>query len=346
MGIFLKSLRTPVTACLLAATLLAGCIDEAWRGEVARINGTSIMLGQVEALRNSTHFEWTSTPMAEMEQMRQQYGEALTNLLAVELVKQYLKRKELSVTDAEVAAEENLIRSDYPPGTFEDFLVKDAIDLEHWRFLLRNYLSVQRFLDKVIKPGITISSQEVAAYIKAHPEEFVRPPWVHFFLVSGPDKALVEKCAGELARNTTAVAAQAANPGVVIRDVRLDAPRLEASMDAALAKIAPGELSAVLQLDGEFHQMLLQERLPEHQLDPGDVYLEIEKSLFNQKISVSYNNWIGSRMAKADIQVATRLLPKEERPAAPAKPQGATPSSGKNAEEKPVSAARLPRAGS
>lgn len=314
---FLQTMNVPHRffrfSCMLAlCTVLAGfagCTDSIWRGQVATVNGSPISLDQVTALRNSTHFDWNSPPLEEMEVMRKQYGDALTNLVAVELVKQQLEKKKLSVTMQEVLAVEKNIRADYPEGTFDEVLVEEAIDLETWRFLLRNHLSVQRFLEKIIRPEIMITLEEADAYRKAHPTEFTRPPWAYFFLVSGTDKAEVARCAKKLDMEGDPVAVQQHHPETLIRTVRLDLNRLNPVFSQIIAGLAPGDLSAVFDLGGEYHQILLLETLPERQAKPNEAYAQITEALMEQKVQAAYNLWIRNRISKATIKVSHQLLP-------------------------------------
>lgn len=290
--------------------LLAGCNDNIWRGEVASINGRPITLDQVAALRNSTYFDWTSSPMAtDVDAMRKQYGDALTNLLVVEMVKQHLEKKKMTVTGKDVAEEENRIRADYPPGTFENTLVSEAIDIEMWRFLLHNYLSVQRFLNAVLRAEIDIRPEEVDVYLRAHPKDFVRPPWAYFFMVSGADMNNVAECAKDLDKTGDPVQVQERHPGVVIRTVSLDIPRLDPIVAKAINKLFPGDLSPVFTINREHHQVLLLEMLPERQADPQEAYKQIEEILATQKMGAAYNTWVLNRLKKAKIKVSKQLLP-------------------------------------
>lgn len=312
MNVSYRIFRLPciLALCAVLAVLAgaAGCMDNIWRGQVATVNGNPISLDQVAALRNSTHFDWTSSPLAELDVMRKQYGDALTNLVAVELVKQQLAKKKLSVTMEDVLAAENAIRADYPEGTFEDILVGEAIDLETWRFLLHNHLSVQRFVDTIIRPDIVITPEEADAYLKANPSEFIRPPWAYFFLVSGADRAAVISCTKDLDVKGDAVAVQQRHPEVLIRTVRLDINRLDPVFGQIIAGLDPGDLSAVFELGGEFHQILMLEARPERQAEPNEAYAQITEVLMGQKVQEAYNTWVRSRMEKATIKVSHQLL--------------------------------------
>lgn len=317
--------RMPVIA-LFGTLLLAACTDNIWRGEVATVNGRPITLNQIMALRNSTYFDWTSSPMAEVEVMRKQYGDALTNLIAVELVKQHLEKKKLSVTAGEAAAEETAIRADYPPGMFEEVLVSEAIDLETWRFLLHNYLSVQRFLDKILKRDIVLLPEEVEAYRQSHPNEFRRPPWAYFFLVSGAEKSEVSACSKELDETGDPVRVQERHPDAVIRTVRMDTPRLDPALAREVEKLRPGDLSPQFELNGEFHQILLLEASPAREATAREAYQQIEEILVTQKLHMAYNDWLTNRLRKATIKVSRHLLPHLRRPdAVPGAPGAGAP---------------------
>ncbi len=295
-----------VSLCLVS---VPACTDNIWRGQVATVNGEPITLDQVRALRNSTHFDSTFLPLDDLEAMREQYGDALTNLVAVALVKQHLARKNMSVTPEEVTAEEHSIRADYPPGTFEGVLVSEGIDLETWRFLLRNHLSVQRFLDNILRPDITITPEEADAYLKTHPSEFVRPPWVYFFLVTGEGKEAVEASAKELDALGDPVLAQERHPETLIRTVRLDTNRLSPALAQTVSRLHPGDLSPVIVMNGEFHQILLLETLPQRQAEPDEAYFQIEELLVAQKLQAAYNDWVKRRIQKAMIKISKHLLP-------------------------------------
>lgn len=306
----------------LCLCLLAGCMDNVWRGQVATVNGSPITLDQVTALRNSTYFDLASSPALDLEVMREQYGDALANLIAVELVKQYLAKKKLSVTREEVLAEENLIRADYSPGAFDSLLVDEAIDLEAWRFLLHDHLSVQRFLDKIIRPDIAITPEEADAYLRSHPGEFVRPPWAYFFLITGSNPEDVTACTKDLDIASDPVLVQERHSGVAIRTVRLDVNRLDPAFAKAVAGMFPGDISPVIQLNGEYHRVLLLERLPERQADPEEAYLQIERILVREKMQVAYNEWVKKQLQKATIKISSQFLPQ-------ARPGSDGPGSGK-----------------
>ena len=314
--LFVSYSRHVVVLILLSVCLLpvSACTDNIWRGQVATVNGEHVSLDQVRALRNSTHFQSTSLPMdGGLEIMREQYADALTSLVAAALVKQHLVRKKMPVTLEEIVVEENLIRADYPPGTFEEILVSEGIDIETWRFLLHNHLSVQRFLNKILRPGIAITPEEADTYLKMHPDEFIRAPWAYFFLITGEEKEAVESCAKDLDVLGDSVLVQERYPETLIRTVRLDTNRLPLALEQAVSELHPGDLSPVIAMNGEFHQILLLETLPQRQAEPDEAYLQIEELLVAQKLQNAYNDWVMRRIQKSTIKISKHLLPHLEK---------------------------------
>ncbi len=301
--------RRGVFLLLALCCLASACESRTRPGEVARINGRVITLPQLEAMQSSAFPDWPATSAVDQEALRRQYNPALMNLLALELVKQQLEKKKLSVTDAQVLAEEDNIRADYPPGAFEALLVNEGIDRESWRFLLRNKLSLQHFLEKILRPGITIASDEATEYYRSHEAEFVRPPWAHFILVSGLRKAQVERGRRRLAETNDPALVQAEFPDLAVRSVRMDKKRLFPEFVAELARLQPGQISPAVRADKEFHALMLIEATEERRLSPTEAYPLIEKTLLEEKLHAAYNAWLQGRFAKADVRVSRHLLP-------------------------------------
>ncbi len=297
----------PVALCFAA-----GCEDRPQPGEVARINGRGITLAQLEAMQGSSFPDWPASASEDRNGLRKQYGPALTDLMALELVKQQLERKKMAVTDEEVAVEEAQIRADYPPGAFEAMLVNEGIDRESWRFLLRNKLSLQRFIMKMLRPEISISPEETTGYYREHEAEFVRPAWARFIMISGPSKELVEQAKAKLAATGDPVRLQADFAALAVRTVRMDKNRLLPDFVKELDRMRPGQFSPVIKGGDEFHVLLLLEATAERRLSPTEAYPQIEETLLEGKLHTAYNTWIQGRLAKADIKVSPHLLPVQE----------------------------------
>jgi hypothetical protein len=70
----------------------------------------------------------------------------------------------LSVSDAEFEAAIAAIRTDYPPGAFEQTLNEAAVPFEAWKQRMRSRLLLEKLVEAELGPRILITREEVAAY--------------------------------------------------------------------------------------------------------------------------------------------------------------------------------------
>lgn len=317
--------RLPFPPLFLAAFLglffclaLAACGgDTAEQGIVASVNGRAVTLEQLEALRDATNMEPEVPLPHAVERLREEYGFALTELLLLELVNQQLEKKKIPVTPEEVAAEEAAIRGDYPGDSFETMVREQALDLTAWRFLLKNRLAVQKFRNQVLRPDISITSEEIEAYYQRNSAEFVRPAWVYFIAISGSAEKDVEEGRALLLSTADPARVQREHPGLRVYTARMGRKRLDPELAAAIAVLRPGQITPVRSTAEGFSTALLLEEGPEKRLSPTEAYPLIEDVLLDNKLQEAYAQWVQSALSKARIRVARQLLPPEERPEEP-----------------------------
>lgn len=93
----------------------------------------------------------------------------LLNEMATELV--MAKRAGdlgLSVSDAEFEAAVAAVRSDYPPGVFEQTLIESSVSFDAWKQRLRSRLLMEKLVDAELRGQIAISPEDVAGYYDQH----------------------------------------------------------------------------------------------------------------------------------------------------------------------------------
>lgn len=306
--------RLPFFLLLVVTLLLFSCTNplDYFRpvpGEVARINKRSITLAQLEAMQESANMYWGLNPYLSMGDLPKEYGPALYELLAVELVKEQLEKKKLAVTDEELAAEEALIRADYEEGAFEDMLVTNSINLDSWRFLVRNSLSVRKFQQEMLRPGIAVSPGEIEQYFLEHQQEFFLTAKEHFILIVGFEEESVKRASAQLLATADEVQVQADNPDVLVHTVRMPSDRLAPSLREVLSQLIPGQMSPVINAAGEFRSMLLLSVTPERFLAASEAYPLIEEILMEEKLNAAYNSWVQERFKKATVKISPHLRP-------------------------------------
>ena len=102
---------------------------------------------------------------AALQEARQQ----LLDEISIELV--MLNRAEevgISVSDAELDAAIAAIKSDYPPGVFEQTLIETAVPFEVWKQRMRSRLLMDKLIQAELGPQVAITPNEVAAYYDQH----------------------------------------------------------------------------------------------------------------------------------------------------------------------------------
>ncbi len=277
-------------------------------GEVARVNGRPITLHQLQAAHDSLLLSW-GDPGQEVEALRGEYGTVLTDLIIQELVTEQLEKKKIPVTDKELAAEENIIRADWPAGGFERMLLEESIDLEDWRGMLRRRLGAAKFISHVLRPGISISKEEVEVYFQAHQAELKLPARRHYLEFSSPEQArLAEACAAFI-RSKDAAGTQNEFPTVRLREVTMQADRLPPDVAETLARAKPYQASKAEPLLGGFRALVLLESLPERPMSISESYPLIEQALLEDKQERAFNEWIDKRLKDSTILVSNHLLP-------------------------------------
>ena len=316
-GLRVLSLRKAilVTLCLL---LPAACTDtSSMPGDIASVNGEGISFREVEA-RRVNQFTGLS-PQGKTfndESLQEQYRYIVQQIAEELIICQFMEKKDMSLDPGVLEAEEKTIRDDYPDGSFEDMLVSDGINIDLWRESLRRRLMINLFLTQVLRPEITITSEEVQQYYTEHSSEFVIPEQWHFMQITGLDKKEVESARNNFLASKNATAVQKEFP-VTMHDIRMGKDRLPDAVNKELAPLAPWKSAPVKPFENEFRVFVLMEKVPSTMLDAAEMYKRVEQALAEDKLQSVYADWMSKRLLKADIRLAPALLPMDAAKAAP-----------------------------
>jgi len=310
-----------LAGCFCAAAFMAGCSQEASEvGVVARVNGQPILLSQVEAKYDLSHLGWSGSVSPTLGKLKDDYSRILSELIAQELIFQVLEEKGFSVTEDELLHAEALVRADYPQGMFEQVLVEEYIDLNVWREQLRAHLAYEKFLEKILRPRITVTAEEAEAYYQENLEAFNMPARVVFVLLTGPDPETLRQAVGLYQQEEDIKAVSRAFEGVRAQEIKVLQSRLTQKWSRALAGIPEGQATAPLEAQDGYEALVLLERRPEQQLAPAEAYPLVEKILLERKLQAAFAQWLEKELADADIFVSQRLLAEEEGDAEPLQP--------------------------
>ena len=304
--------------CLIAFGL-AGCAEKPLPpGVVAMVNEQPITLRQIEAVYDSSARPLVLAQSPSPELLQSQYGEVLGILVARALVEQELDRLGHTITDPEVAAAEAEARADYLPGEFEAALQEEYIDLAAWRELLRQRLVMERFQERVLRPRIRISAEEVQNIYAADPRQFYQPRKLDLRVFAERDKNRAENLRRAL------IAGEA--PGLEDQPLRLPFSRLPEVWRKDFASGRPGTVSGLIEADGLYQFARLERDIPEARLNVLEAYPLIEAQLVEAKLDEAFAGWLENTLRKTRIRVVPELVaafvpPKPETPFDPGAPQ-------------------------
>jgi hypothetical protein len=120
---------------------------------------------QAFELAKTAHPDSVDKNPSALQEARQQ----LLDEIAIELV-MFNRAEEvgISVADAELDAAIAAIKTDYPPGVFEQTLIESTVPFEAWKQRLRSRLLMEKLVQAELGPRVAITPEEVATYYDQH----------------------------------------------------------------------------------------------------------------------------------------------------------------------------------
>lgn len=301
-------LGLPIIFCWLF--FIAACgTDQSDEGIVARVNGNPIFLKDIESGYDSYFFEWSDSLPPSVQEMKNTYGRALLDLILIELIKSELSSVNLTVTDDEVLEVESEIRKDYPEDEFEKMLVEEYIDLYYWRTQIRHRLLWEKFLKKILLPGVNVELDEVEDYYYSNIENFYIPDRLAYLYLGSGDNQQLEKAVKALEDHQEVEQLKEKFSNMVISRYEMRRDQLLPDFASQLEEIEPGQ-STTIQEDsqGEFYVLYLIEHKEEQLLKPHQVYNIIEQDIMNDKLADFFNNWLAEAFDNSTIEINKLML--------------------------------------
>lgn len=301
-----ERISLPILYCALVLTLglsLTGCQRaESPEGIVATVNGSPIHLTTLQALQDSRTVSLGTSQRPSVESFKKQYGAALSVLIINTLVMQELDKLGLSVSDAAVQAVEDQVRADYTEKNFEKMLTEEYIDLQQWRQLTRQQLSISAFQDKVLRPQVHVSLEEVQAYYAKNKAEFVLPDSLTLVQVSGNNKEQVAE-----ARAAAPDFAKQMLTDVTVQRFTIRRQSVPQEWQKDVQGLSVGKSTAVKNRDGFFQFVTLVAVHPTKVVPLSDAYALVNDILLEDKLQDRFVEWVERAVQKAHIKVAAQL---------------------------------------
>jgi hypothetical protein len=290
-------------ATLLFCSVLCACLQTRLpEGVLAVVNGEPIYLRTVQALLDGHASAGGTWETRSLKIMKSRYGEALGTLIVNALVRQELARRDMAVTDGDVAEALDKVRSDY--GGQEDFnlvLAEKSLNETEWLNLLRDHLSVRRFEKNILLPGIRVGADDVRAYYREHEDSFRLPEIYDVCLASSDKKEYLEvygRAFAETAAFPSGVAGQCLS--VALKDIPPEWRK-------TLPELAAGACSGATARGSSWEMLCLKRRLPAGIAGIAGVYAFIERQLLESRRQAVFERWLETCLAGADIRVSPHI---------------------------------------
>jgi len=308
-------LRRCLCAVFCAAFLLPAChADPKDQGVAARVNGRPITVRSVEFVRGLSLYSPPMKAEDALAHLKSEYGGALASLIVEELVQQELARLGMEVSDADLVTAETAARAGYAGNAFEEALAEEGIDLASWRDRLRGRLALDALAQRVLRPRVTLSPEEIQNYYKLTSKEFVQPARVKFLRVESKSQ--------EILRSALEAASKANDPAGVlgvfdevhVQAQAMDEETLPAQWRNALGKLKPGEACAPFQGGLGWQALILLERGEARTAGLAQVYAIVEKRLAEAKLEKEFTLWLAQAVTASSIEINPALIdPKDAR---------------------------------
>lgn len=284
----------------LCCSLMACADDSLAPGVVAKVNGQAITLHEVQTLLDSRSAALGLQANTSFEEMRQNYGRALSMLIANSLVRQELEHRGLAPNDNDLKQAIERIVSDYGDESLEKVLEDASLREEDWRQLMRDHLSLEIFRNQILLPAIKIEFSEVKEYYHTHKNDFMLPETIKTcFLASESRDAIAEWCKNVQERNYIG------DSMAQCIETRLE--EIPQPWNKEIKSLKKNTCGKIREEDGEWQSVALLERQPARVPELSEVYALIEKILLGPKQQAAFDQWIEQKLNNSKIQIIPEL---------------------------------------
>jgi len=142
---------------------------------IARVNGSPILRRDFDVLVQ-VRFRQRGPGQRRHEDLEAVRGAALDTLIDGELLYQKAAQAKITVGDAEVREEAARLRTELgTPEEAAEFLKESGMSDRELEAQVRRSLTVKRYVDRDVAPGIEVTEAQARAWYDAHPEAMTRP---------------------------------------------------------------------------------------------------------------------------------------------------------------------------
>ena len=137
-----------------------------------RTDQETITLAQFERAFEAARIAYSDERSVEPQVLENARLRLLNQMAEEVIIDRRAKELGIVLEESELDAAIQAIRSDYPDDTFEQMLLESAIPFSLWKERLRARMLMEKVVDRELVQPLTITTQEIEEYYKAHEKEF------------------------------------------------------------------------------------------------------------------------------------------------------------------------------
>jgi len=286
---------------------------------IAKVNGDEIQRTEFETtIRNVEGRAGRPVPP---EQRDQVYRGVLDDLIAMRLLKQEVKRRQLSATDAEMADAMKQLRQQFPTeDAFKQAVTAQRMTLEQLRDETRTQVLVSKLLQQEVASQIAVKPTEISAFYEKNPDKFQQPEAVRasHILIMVPEGAApaVKAAARAKAENVLKQARAGADFARLARTYSDDASKqrggdlgffpkgqMVPAFEAAAFTLAPNQISNIVESPFGFHVIKVLEKRPAQNVPFAEAAPRIEQFLKQEQQQTRTKAFVDQLRAKGNVEV-------------------------------------------
>jgi peptidyl-prolyl cis-trans isomerase C len=294
-------------------------------GEIAaKVNGEAIPLSDVT--RVAKNFKQQGIPTDPNSQgatpEEQLYYTVIDRLVEQNLILQDATSQNISVTEEEVQATMSQFQVNVGgPDAFAQALAQAGATMEDFEKDMRINLIMQKYMDEVVNPTITVPDEEIQAYFETNPDQFAAQPELHgrhilFRMDPGADE-LTKAGMRQKAEAALARAEQGEDFEALAREVSEDETtgpgggdlgwfgqgRMVPPFDTAAFALSPGEISGLVETQFGLHIIKIEEARMTEAKNLEDVREPVRRFLAQGKLQEGFQDAVARLRGTAEIEI-------------------------------------------
>ncbi len=271
---------------VLLATSLAAC---AGGGTIATVNGQAITKAEFDS-----KLEGSPAALSTLQQMVRDM-----------LITQYAQKNNIDVTDAQIAAREDQIKANFPPGSWSDMLKSRGLTEDDVHKALRE----QIIIDDAVGKDIKVSDAQIQTYFDKNHAQFDKPEEVQARHILVADLKTAEKVEADLkaGKHFAAEAAKySTDPGSNTKGGELGTFRrgqMVPAFDKAAFSQPVGVVGPPVKSPFGYHIIEVQKRFPAVKATLANTRDKISEMLRQQQEAPLVQPFLMDLQNKANIQI-------------------------------------------